>query len=61
MNFGPVLRLFGVSHFRGGQLPIVLAALSGKSILVVSPTGSGKSLCFQIPALLRRGSTLNAV
>lgn len=57
MNFGPVLRLFGVSHFRGGQLPIVLAALSGKSILVVSPTGSGKSLCFQIPALLRRGCT----
>lgn len=58
MNFGPVLRLFGVSHFRGGQLPIVLAALGGKSILVVSPTGSGKSLCFQIPALLRRGFTI---
>ncbi|ACE92266.1 putative DNA helicase protein [Rhizobium etli CIAT 652] len=58
MNFGPVLRLFGVSHFRGGQLPIVLAALAGKSILVVSPTGSGKSLCFQIPALLRNGCTL---
>ncbi|EJC80198.1 ATP-dependent DNA helicase, RecQ family [Rhizobium leguminosarum bv. trifolii WSM2297] len=58
MNFGPVLRLFGTSHFRGGQLPIVLAALSGKSILVVSPTGSGKSLCFQIPALLRRGCTI---
>ncbi|MBY5505332.1 RecQ family ATP-dependent DNA helicase [Rhizobium leguminosarum] len=57
MNFGPVLRLFGVSHFRGGQLPIVLAALAGKSVLVVSPTGSGKSLCFQIPALLRRGCT----
>lgn len=57
MNFGPVLRLFGVSHFRDGQLPIVLAALAGKSVLVVSPTGSGKSLCFQIPALLRRGCT----
>ncbi|WP_083199234.1 RecQ family ATP-dependent DNA helicase [Rhizobium sp. AC44/96] len=58
MNFGPVLRLFGVSHFRSGQLPIVLAALAGKSVLVVSPTGSGKSLCFQIPALLRNGCTL---
>ncbi|AEG04125.1 ATP-dependent DNA helicase, RecQ family [Sinorhizobium meliloti BL225C] len=58
MNFGPVLRLFGASHFRGGQLPIVLAALSGKSILVVSPTGSGKSLCFQLPALLRHGITI---
>lgn len=58
MNFGPALRLFGASHFRGGQLPIVLAALAGKSILVVSPTGSGKSLCFQLPALLRRGLTI---
>ncbi|GGE07931.1 hypothetical protein GCM10008012_58570 [Rhizobium anhuiense] len=58
MNFGPVLRLFGVSHFRSGQLPIVLAALAGKSVLVVSPTGSGKSLCFQIPAILRNGCTM---
>lgn len=58
MNLGSVLRLFGISHFRGGQLPIVLAALAGKSVLVVSPTGSGKSLCFQIPALLRRGVTI---
>ena len=53
-NFGPALRLFGLERFRHGQLPIVLAALSGKSILVVSPTGSGKTLCFQLPALLRR-------
>lgn len=57
MQLGSALRLFGVSHFRDGQLPIVLAALAGKSILVVSPTGSGKSLCFQIPALLRHGCT----
>lgn len=52
-NFGPALRLFGLDRFREGQLPIVLAALAGKSILVVSPTGSGKTLCFQLPALLR--------
>lgn len=58
MNFGPILRLFGASHFRDGQLPIVLAALTGKSILVVSPTGSGKSLCFQLPAMLRKGITI---
>jgi RecQ family ATP-dependent DNA helicase len=58
MNFGPILRLFGTSHFRDGQLPIVLAALTGKSILVVSPTGSGKSLCFQLPAMLRKGMTI---
>lgn len=57
-NFGPALRLFGLDRFRQGQLPIVLAALSGKSILVVSPTGSGKTLCFQLPAVLRRGLTM---
>lgn len=37
-NFGPALRLFELDRFRQGQLPIVLAALSGKSVLVVSPT-----------------------
>ncbi|MHA6643675.1 RecQ family ATP-dependent DNA helicase [Mesorhizobium sp. A623] len=57
-NFGPALRLFGLDRFRQGQLPIVLTALSGKSILVVSPTGSGKTLCFQLPAVLRRGLTM---
>src|SRR6476646_2510698 len=54
-NFGAVLRLFGLERFRDGQLPVVEAALRGQSVLVVSPTGFGKTLCFQLPAVLRQG------
>ena len=54
-NFGAALRLFGLERFRDGQLPVVEAALCGQSVLVVSPTGFGKSLCFQLPAILRPG------
>ena len=57
-NFGPALRLFGLNRFRDGQLPVVQAALTGRSLLVVSPTGFGKTLCFQLPAVLRRGITV---
>ena len=53
-NFGAALRLFGLERFRNGQLPVVEAALCGQSVLVVSPTGFGKTLCFQLPAILRR-------
>lgn len=52
--FGAALRLFGLERFRDGQLPVVQAALTGQSLLVVSPTGFGKTLCFQLPAVLRR-------
>ena len=54
-NLSPALRLFGLERFREGQLPVVLAALTGQSVLLVSPTGSGKSLCFQLLAVLRSG------
>ena len=54
-NFGAALRLFDLELFREGQLPVVQAALSGQSVLVVSPTGFGKTLCFQLPAVLRPG------
>ena len=50
------LALFGVKRFREGQLEAVLAAMRGESMLVVRPTGSGKSLCFQLPAVLSPGS-----
>lgn len=54
-SFGPALRLFGLDRFREGQIPVIQAALAGQSLLVVSPTGFGKTLCFQLPAVLRRG------
>jgi ATP-dependent DNA helicase RecQ len=54
-NLGAALRLFGLERFRDGQLPVVEAALCGQSVLVVSPTGFGKTLCFQLPAILRPG------
>ncbi|MGH3094020.1 MAG: RecQ family ATP-dependent DNA helicase [Gaiellaceae bacterium] len=52
------LRLFGVERMRAGQLDAVLAALRGENVLVVRPTGSGKTLCFQLPAVMRSGTTL---
>ena len=51
------LRVLGLDRFREGQLAIMLAALQGESLLAVMPTGSGKSACFQAPALLRPGTT----
>jgi ATP-dependent DNA helicase RecQ len=46
---------FGFADFRPGQLRAVRAALAGRSALVVLPTGGGKSLCYQIPALILDG------
>ncbi len=50
--------VFGFEDFRPGQREIVEAVLAGENILAVMPTGSGKSLCFQLPALVRPGLTV---
>jgi len=51
-------RQFGFEHFRPGQTEAVEAALGDRDALVVMPTGSGKSLCYQLPALMRDDLTL---
>ena len=49
---------FGFRRFRAGQEEAVAAAIQGKDTLVVMPTGSGKSLCYQLPALELDGTTV---
>jgi ATP-dependent DNA helicase RecQ len=50
--------VFGFRGFRPGQAEIVSAVLEGRDVLAVIPTGGGKSLCYQLPALLRDGLTV---
>ncbi|MCH7957810.1 MAG: DEAD/DEAH box helicase, partial [Proteobacteria bacterium] len=50
--------VFGFEAFRPGQEAVVDALLAGRNVLAVMPTGSGKSLCFQVPALVLDGLTL---
>src|SRR6266699_2148137 len=49
---------FGFESFRPGQQQVVEALLAGRSALAVFPTGAGKSLCYQLPALLLDGMTI---
>jgi len=50
--------IFGFEAFRPGQAEIVAAILDGRDVLAVMPTGSGKSLCYQLPAILNDGLTV---
>ena len=51
-------RHWGYDAFRPGQDEVVRAVLEGKEVLVLFPTGGGKSLCFQVPATVLPGLTL---
>jgi len=51
-------RVFGVQQFRPGQEAVVRAVLDGRDTIAIMPTGSGKSLCYQLPGLHLRGTTV---
>jgi len=55
---GVLAQRFGFSSFRPGQQEVVDALLDGRSALAVFPTGGGKSLCYQLPALMLDGLTV---
>ena len=57
-KFGVLRQVFGYETFREGQEEIVDALIAGRHVLAVMPTGAGKSLCFQVPALVRQGLTI---
>jgi ATP-dependent DNA helicase RecQ len=54
-KIGVLRKTFGFDGFRSGQEEIVDSLLAGRHVLAVMPTGSGKSLCYQVPALVRGG------
>ncbi|NQT15707.1 MAG: DEAD/DEAH box helicase, partial [Planctomycetes bacterium] len=51
-------RVFGFDEFREGQEAVISRLLAGKSAVAIFPTGAGKSLCYQLPAMLLEGLTL---
>ena len=51
-------KVFGYDSFRPGQEDIVSRLLAGQDVLAVMPTGAGKSICYQVPALLLPGITI---
>jgi len=53
-----LLKTFGYSDFRDGQKEVIESTLSGTDTLAVMPTGQGKSMCYQIPALMFEGTSL---
>ncbi len=59
MNTTEILKTyFGYDSFRKGQEEIISSILSGKDVMAVMPTGAGKSICYQVPALILSGITL---
>ena len=59
MNIYKILKTyFGYEEFKKGQEKLIRGSLNGKDVLGVMPTGGGKSLCYQLPAILLDGITI---
>ncbi|MDX2196486.1 MAG: DNA helicase RecQ [Cytophagales bacterium] len=50
--------VFGFANFRGNQEDIITALIENKNVFVIMPTGAGKSMCYQLPALMKEGTAL---
>ena len=57
-KFDVLKAYFGYDSFRTGQEELVDGLLSGRDVVGIMPTGAGKSLCYQVPALMKDGITL---
>ncbi|MFN9851708.1 MAG: DEAD/DEAH box helicase, partial [Planctomycetota bacterium] len=58
IDLSEALQTFGLSDFRRGQRDVIEHILSGRDCLCVMPTGGGKSLCYQLPSVVRPGLTI---
>ena len=56
--YAELKRIFGFSSFKGYQENVIRDILAGKNVMVIMPTGGGKSLCYQLPALISEGLTI---
>src|SRR5579872_4584395 len=56
--YGVLQKYFGYSSFRPLQKEIITDVLNGKDVFVLMPTGAGKSICYQVPALISDGLTV---
>ena len=56
--YAELKKYFGFSQFKGLQEAVIQSVIEGKNTFVIMPTGGGKSLCYQLPALIKKGTAI---